>query len=130
MINFKAKGHQNILGKHRNTIEFTKDQNLTLQGDCIIGVNSDFNFNQIKEVLKWNKAEVVIEAEGLREIIRGTVNKNFSSEDEIVFRKSNFLSERTLLIRCDKACIDLNRNFIDLLKNNNCYIDIIIKKIN
>jgi uncharacterized protein len=134
-IIFYVFGHKNIKGTHKNTIEFTKDDYLTPQGDCIIGVNSNFNFKQIKEILKWDNAEVIIEINDinnniLTEKIKGIVNKSFSSNHEIVLRRSDFISERTLLIRCDKSCVDLDRKFIDLLKNEEINLKITINKIN
>jgi uncharacterized protein len=133
-IIFFAKGHVNIRANHKNTIEFTKDKDLTPRGDCIIGVDSNFNFEQIKEILKWNEAEVIIEINYLNNVlsekINGIVNKNFNNEHEIVLRKSDFISERTLLIRCDKGSVDLNRKFVEFLKNENIEIKIIFKKKN
>ena len=44
-MKFSARGHENIRGVHKTTFEFTKEKELTLKGDCIIGVNADFDFN-------------------------------------------------------------------------------------
>ena len=46
LITFKAYGHENIRATHNRTIEFTKHKELSVRGDCIIGVNSDFSFGQ------------------------------------------------------------------------------------
>ena len=42
-MNFKikAKGHKNVLSKHKSTFEITKDKELSLSGDCIIGLDID-----------------------------------------------------------------------------------------
>ncbi|HIP58595.1 MAG TPA: DUF371 domain-containing protein, partial [Archaeoglobus profundus] len=32
-----AWGHPNITAKHRTTLEITKDEELSIRGDCIIG---------------------------------------------------------------------------------------------
>ena len=42
---FNAYGHPNILGTHKTTFEFTKDNELTLNGDCIVGVKADFELS-------------------------------------------------------------------------------------
>ena len=49
---FKAYGHPNITAKHKTTLEFTKDENLSLRGDCIVGVKADFSLSEIKKFIK------------------------------------------------------------------------------
>ncbi|MGA7043503.1 MAG: DUF371 domain-containing protein, partial [Nitrososphaeraceae archaeon] len=34
-------GHANIRSVHPRTIEITKDPNLTLRGDCIVGISAN-----------------------------------------------------------------------------------------
>ena len=51
MISFFCFGHKNILAKHRNTLEFTKDKDLTLNGDCIVGVNANFDLKEINHLI-------------------------------------------------------------------------------
>ena len=36
-------GHKEILSLHEKTLEITKDDSLTPQGDCIVGVNSNIS---------------------------------------------------------------------------------------
>ena len=48
---FTCYGHENITAKHKTTLEFTKDKDLSLKGDCIVGVNADFDINKIKELI-------------------------------------------------------------------------------
>jgi len=40
---FYCFGHENIQATHKNTIEFTKEDSLTKNGDCIVGVKADFD---------------------------------------------------------------------------------------
>ena len=128
-IIFYSKGHENIKATHKNTIEFTKDDYLTPRGDCIVGINSDFIFDEIKKILCWDKAKIEINVDDKIEEIEGIVNKEFSSKHEIVIRKSDFISDRTLIIRANKGSIDLNRDFVNLLKNKEIKMKIRIKKI-
>ena len=37
-IEIPFTGHKNILSLHKKTIEITKDSQLTVNGDCIVGV--------------------------------------------------------------------------------------------
>ncbi|TMI58912.1 DUF371 domain-containing protein, partial [Candidatus Bathyarchaeota archaeon] len=39
-FSFHAFGHPRILSTHPTTIEITRSQNLTIRGDCVIGVKS------------------------------------------------------------------------------------------
>lgn len=110
-----AYGHENILAKHKNTIEFTKDKNLSLKGDCILGINSDFD-KIMKYVCNFDKIIVKISCSGLEDSFTCEVNKDFDDENEIVFRKSDYKSNRTLGIRCDKGAKDINRKIVDHMK--------------
>ncbi|ABR54610.1 Protein of unknown function DUF371 [Methanococcus vannielii SB] len=118
-----AKGHENIIGSHKSTLEITKEEHLTCAGDCILGICADqsmVDFPKIfKENLKTSKKIVVeIEVEGLKEIITGKGNPNltYTHEKDIVIRKSDFLCSRTLMINSDKASKDINREIIEKLK--------------
>ena len=49
---FNCYGHENITARHKTTLEFTKDRDLSLKGDCIIGVKADFSLPQLKNLIK------------------------------------------------------------------------------
>lgn len=118
---FKAWGHKNITARHRNTFEFTKDENVTLEGDCIAGVKADFSLEMTKEFiksLKTNKIRIIIEAGGQIEEINAEINKGFNSGQEIVIRKTGFISERTLAVNADKAAKDFSRELSSMLKRD------------
>jgi hypothetical protein len=48
----KFKGHPNVLATHPRTIEITKDNYLTKEGNCIIGINANKACNDINEQLR------------------------------------------------------------------------------
>jgi len=104
-----------MLATHQATLEFTKDKDLTKMGDCIVGVNADFNVP--KEMIKAKKIKVTVTCGGISDYITSDVNQGFSDGHEIVIRKSGFLSKRTLGINADKAAIDIDRRIIEKLKN-------------
>ena len=66
-MNFKirAKGHKNVLSLHKSTFEITKDKELSLSGDCIIGVDIDKSMDdfpkEFKEKLANDDTKVVVE---------------------------------------------------------------------
>ena len=120
---FFAFGHENILATHAKTFEFTKDEHLTLRGDCIIGVNSDFDLAEIKKIIsraEGRKIKIFIDTvpadKNVREEINGELNPNFLGSREFVVRKTGYVSERTFAINADKSSLELNRGLIKYLK--------------
>ena len=124
MIAFNACGHRNVLSTHRATLEFTKDKGLTLKGDCIVGVNADFDLQELKKITKKdNKSErikitikVKKENKTLQDTVTAEPNPSFSSKTEMVIRKTGFISDRTFAINADKAAADIKREIIGELK--------------
>jgi len=106
-ITFYCYGHRNILGTHKTTLEFTKDKELTKNGNCIIGIGADFELNDIRKLLEFDNIRIkIIE-----------VNKNFSDNHEIVVRMGEYDSGRTLGVRADKASIQLKREIMEKMKD-------------
>ncbi len=117
-MKFTAYGHPNIRSTHQNTFEFTKDKELTINGDCIVGVNADFDLERIKQILYKEKIQIKISVENEVIICNAIVNPDFNSDNEIVFRRTNFLSDRTLGIKSDKVATDF-LHIINKLQNPN-----------
>jgi uncharacterized protein len=121
-MKFKAYGHENLLATHKNTFEFTKDDFLTKQGDCIVGIKLD----KIPEA-KEGPIKIIISVNNLKEEINAEANPNFNHENEFVIRISGFLDNRTYAIRADKAAKDFDKKMIKELKDPNQEINIEIK---
>ena len=123
--NFRAKGHANITGTHKNTLEFTKDKEIGRKADCIVGVNSDFDVKELMEFIKGkDKIRVKIRLGEIVDEFSCRVNHEFKDEREMVFRIGEFDSRRTLGLRCSKAAKDLDRGIIDGLKESEKKIQI------
>ncbi|MCB9361995.1 DUF371 domain-containing protein [Candidatus Woesearchaeota archaeon] len=114
---FTCKGHENLLGTHRNTFEFTKDKHLTKKGDCIVGVEADFVLDKLTPFLTKDDMVITIVVNSLTWSCKCTPNKAFHSNHEIVCRRGDFDSKRTLGLRCDKAAIDIPRELLEPMKN-------------
>ncbi len=112
---FHCLGHKNIRAKHYKTIEFTKDSNLTPRGTCIIGVRADFDVSSLKRLS--GRIKIIVEVNGLLDTFYATINPDFDDEHEIVFRKSNYRSKRTLGFNLDKGANRLNRDIVKLMQN-------------
>ena len=124
MYSFNCYGHEHITAKHKTTLEFTKDKNLSLMGDCIVGVKSDISLKLLKNFiksLKNNRIKILIRVNGNEEEIDAEVNPIYNSNVEMVIRKSEFRDERTFAIKANKAAFDLNRKLIVCLKKQDCF---------
>lgn len=119
-----AYGHENILCSHKTTIEITKDKDLTKKGNCIVGINASkacFDLDpKLKEaIINENKIKVVLEVDNIKDYFYGFGYRNLTllSKKDMVFRKSEFISDRTVLINCTKSSNDLKQELIEALKH-------------
>ena len=118
-------GHENIRSNHQKTIEITKESHLTLQGDCIVGVNANHACadlpQDLKEKLKNSHSKITfsidvgehsftVEGKGHPDLI-------LTHDEDIVIRKSDFVCPRTLAVKCDKASDLLPREMVSLLQD-------------
>lgn len=116
-VQFFCHGHPNIRATHLTTIEFTAASEVTVQGDCIVGVKADFRPASVKKLLSAQYLKVTMEIGDSKESFMATTNPQFSDEHEIVFRRSGFASPRTLGIDASKAAIDLPEAFRQKMKD-------------
>lgn len=129
-----AKGHKNVVGTHESTIEVTKEKELSTRGHCIIGVCASKSCADLSEVMKAKlkqnkKFKLTLKAGTLEEIIIGYGNPALilTNPKDIVIRKSSYIDDRTLLIKADKACKDLSREFIEVLKSSDHELILILE---
>ncbi len=118
-----AYGHENILCTHSTTIEITKEKSLTKKGNCIIGSNASkacFDLNSIlkKKIQEESKIKITLRLEDLQDSFYGFGSKELRllDKNEMVFRKSTFICDRTVLINCTKSSEDIKRELIEKLK--------------
>ncbi|MEA3229726.1 MAG: DUF371 domain-containing protein [archaeon] len=117
-------GHENVASTHPTTVEFTKDNHLGRNGDCILGVSATKSFSdfsdKFKKKIRSDKAKIVVEIEayGVVDKICGLGHPELSLSDteDMVIRKSDFVCGRTLCIHSDKAAADVDRRIVGFLK--------------
>jgi len=122
---FIVKGHPNITSKHKTTLEFTKDPDISIRADCIIGVKSQVSMDNIPQeivdsIKEDNKLITLrLETENAVDTIRGYGHHELTLDHptDMVSRKSDFKCSRTLMINADKAAIDLKTELINDLKH-------------
>ncbi|MHA1990677.1 MAG: DUF371 domain-containing protein [Candidatus Hodarchaeales archaeon] len=119
-----AWGHTNIFCTHGTTIELTKEASLTKKGDCVLAVKSSkscFDLTpDLKNLIKKGKKFIVkLKVDEVQDYFYGFGNKELKLLDkyDIVFRKSDFICDRTILINCSKSSKELSRKLIDKLKH-------------
>ena len=125
IFNIKAFGHKNVLSHHKSTFEITKDVDLTLSGDCIIGLNIDKSMEdfpqEFKTKLSNSKTKVIVKLKtpNAYDEIHGWGHEDLllTHPTDIVCRKSTFTCPRTLMVKSDKAACDLDHKLIEDLQN-------------
>jgi hypothetical protein len=130
-----ARGHPNITARHKTTLEVTKERNLSRRGDCIIGVDASKSVSEISDSLKEGlrenikvRVELTLPQYGLKEIITGygSSGLTFTHPTDIVIRRSSFICNRTLIIKADKAAIDIDREMVKLLRDPLTELNLIV----
>jgi hypothetical protein len=119
-------GHPNVLSLHGRTVEITKEEHLTLRGDCIIGVRASKACADLDEPLKRRlmsddsliKIEIMVGSESFEIKGSGDSRLTLKNPHDIVIRKTNFACPRTLSVRCDKASSDVPRKIVKLLQDS------------
>ena len=117
-------GHQNIQSLHTKTLEITKERDLTLKGDCIIGVSSNKACKDLSPLLQRRlkmddsiiSLQISVENQSFQFYARGNSHLSLLDDRDIVIRKSKFICPRTILIASDKASSDIPRNLITSLQ--------------
>lgn len=118
-----AYGHQNVLATNKTTLEITKDQHLTKKGDCIIAVSADKALSDLgrrfKKTLRQDNANLTIQIEAgdASETVHalGSSRLILHHPIDIVVRKSDYVSDRTLAVKANKAASDLSDNIVKRL---------------
>ncbi len=119
------RGHPMVRSAHPTTIEITTDDHLTVNGDCIIGVAASKGCAQlgaeVKEGLRRKDSHVTIRLlvgnHSFELSARGDPRLELSHQHDIVIRKSDFISDRTLAVHADSAAKDIPREMVRLLSN-------------
>lgn len=131
----EARGHPNLRATHKTTLEITKDPYLTLRGDCIIAVEADKAAKDLSPEFKRlasSEGGIItlrIEAEDFYDTVRGFGSPKllFTDGGSMVFRKSSYSCSRTVMIKADKAAVDLNRRLVEALRKGSTRVKLILK---
>ena len=122
---FHAYGHPAIRSTHPRTLEITTEEHLTRGGDCIIAVNASKGLadlpRDIRKTLSTagGMARITLLVGSHRFTVEGAgaMGLSHSHPTDIVVRKSGFVSDRTLMVKADKAAVDISRDMVQLLRD-------------
>lgn len=119
-----AWGHENISCTHKTTIEITKNTNLTKRGNCVLAVGAtkacfDLTSDLKNRIKSGNKFKIILKVENTQDYFYGFGNKELSllDKNDMVFRKSDFICDRTVLLNCSKSSKELSRKLTEKLKS-------------
>lgn len=121
----RAWGHGNITATHRSTVEITKRADLSLRGDCIVGVRADKSVADLNSDFKaivrreGSILVIIIKASGYEDIIlaEGSSKLLLDDDEKIIIRKSSYVDRATLCVRANKSAADLDRRLVESLRN-------------
>ncbi len=102
------------------------DKEIGIKADCIVGVSSrsklqDFPQEMKEAIQDENKViKVQLETENAFDEIKGYGDPELTLNHptDMVCRKSDYKCSRTLMIKSDKAAVDLKKELIDDLKES------------
>ena len=125
METISFRGHPMVRAVHPTTIEITTEGDLTENGDCIIGVRADKGCAQLEERVKEGlrrkgspvTIRIVVGDSFFQVNASGDPRLDLSHPHDMVIRKSDFISDRTLAVRADAAARNLPRGMVRALKD-------------
>ena len=134
IFKLKSRGHKNVTSAHKSTFEITRDSEIGIAADCIIGTGADKSMSDFPLEFKQKiahsdtKITVILDTENGHDEITGWGHEDLAltHPTDIVIRKSDFTCSRTLMINSDKAARDLDEKLIEDLKNEKI-MDVTIK---
>ena len=114
-----------VKSTHRNTLEVTTEEHLTPDGDCIVGVGGEKGCAQLGDAMKGAlrregsmvKLTLEVGPEKFVVMARGDPGLQLTHPTDMVVRRSEFLSDRTLAIGSSAAARDIPRSMVARLRS-------------
>ena len=134
IFTIKSKGHKNVSSLHKSTFEITKDSEIGITADCIIGVDINKSMVDFPQEFKDKiansntKITIILKTQNGYDEIHGYGHEDLTltHPTDIVCRTSDYTCSRTLMIKASKSARDLNLDLINDLKNEDD-LEVIIK---
>src|SRR5512136_3384941 len=118
-----CRGHPLVLGNHPTTFEVTRDDHLTKNGNCIIGIMADKGCQELsaefRRVLCHDDAvlytRLSCESVTVNVTSRGSIRFTLDHPTDMVWRRSSFVCGRTIGILSDHVAATLPAELIENL---------------
>jgi len=122
-----CRGHPLVLGNHPTTFEVTREDHLTKNGNCIIGISADKGCAGLsaafKRVLSNDDAVLVTRLSSENVMVevksRGSSRFTLDHPTDLVWRRSSFVCGRTIGILSDHVAATLPEKLIASLVTGN-----------
>ncbi|RLG71045.1 MAG: DUF371 domain-containing protein [Methanobacteriota archaeon] len=121
---FHAFGHPNVRATHPTTLALTRAEELSLRGDCIVGVRADKACADVSPSTRrflrgGNKVLLEFIVGGVKDVLVGYGHPDLTleSDEDVVIRKSRYVCGRTLVVGADKGAADLSRRLVGKLRS-------------
>jgi hypothetical protein len=115
-----CRGHPRVLGSHLTTFEVTREEHLTENGNCIIGITADKGCSELSSVFK----RVIVHDDAIlvTRLLCGGVTAEVKSRGsslftldhptDMVWRRSSFVCGRTIGILSDHVAATLPKTLM------------------
>jgi 16S rRNA (cytidine1402-2'-O)-methyltransferase len=123
----RANGHPNIRATHANTFELTPDVSVTTSGTCIIGIEAEWDRRALLALR--GRVEVTVRSGGLSETVHARINPTFIPGDPLIIRKHPDPQPRSLCINSEKGSAALDRGLIEVLRQPETTLEVVLKQI-
>jgi len=110
---FRCRGHENIRGVHRKSIELTRAKEITQRATCILGVDADFDADALKRLR--GRMRIELRVGELVDTFTAVASPFFQDAEGLVLRKSDQQQGRTFAFRSSKGALDLDRKLVAAL---------------
>jgi hypothetical protein len=115
-----CRGHPLVLGSHQTTFEVTRENHLTENGNCIIGITADKGCSELssffKRVIAHDDAILLtrLSCGGITVEVksRGSTLFTLDHPTDIVWRRSSFVCGRTIGILSDHVAATLPKTLM------------------
>jgi len=120
-----ARGHPLVRALHRTTFEVTKENELTLAGDCIIAIGADKGAKDLSPAFRavlrkeYSVLTTALRCEDHVLEVRSSGGPGLSllHPTDLVWRRSMFCCDRTVGNNSDAVACSIPREMIDCLRD-------------
>ncbi len=128
-VQLQGFGHENITARHKTTMEFTHESEVSFRGDCLVARSVVFDPEEVRSFLQSvSFVRITIQAGDVVDVLECVSNPDFFDENELVVRMSGVQTKRTLGIRATKSARMLNPQLVERLSNPEQLVVIVLEE--